>query len=89
MYKAKNPIQMHEQEYYIPDLPAFESVESIINPKNNYVYNIAGNKKIYYLGHWCDFEELSDYEGLAKYKDEVIIYYLYNLQKGEISNDTE
>ena len=38
---------------------------------------------MYYLGHWCDFEELNENTGIAKYKDEVIIYYLYNLQKGE------
>ena len=47
-------------------------------------------KKIYYLGHWCDFDEdLINNVGLAKYKIEVIVYYLYNLQKGEISNDTK
>mgnify|MGYP007000557953 CR=1 FL=1 len=84
LYKAKSPIQMHEQEYYIPNLRTFDSIKEISNPRNNYVYNVAGIKKIYYLGHWCNFEELNENEGLAKYKDEVIIYYLYNLQKGEV-----
>lgn len=94
LYSAKNPVQMHEQEYFIPSLPTFNSIKEIIQPKNNYVYTIREqdgkiNKKIYYLGHWCDFEETDLNVGLAKYKDEVIVYYLYNLQKGEISNDTE
>ena len=83
MYKAKNPVQMHEQEYFIPNLKEFSSIKDVSFPKNNYVYNISGQYKIYYLGHWCDFEELNENTGIAKYKDEVIIYYLYNLQKGE------
>lgn len=93
LYPAKNPVQMHEQEYY-KTTEIFDSLEKISNPKVNYVYTIVQGekefKKIYYLGHWCDFDEdLINNVGLAKYKIEVIVYYLYNLQKGEISNDTK
>lgn len=84
LYKAKNPIQMHEQEYYIYSEKQYNNIKDITRPKNNYVYNIDNVQKIYYLGHWCDFESISENEGIAKYKDEVIIYYFYNLQKGEL-----
>lgn len=83
--KPKNRQPYLKNYEYVEDMSEnYNTTDDVGMPKLNTVYNIKGNKKIYYQYQWYDFISNEDNTGLAKVPVEGTINYLGDIVRVSI-----